>query len=160
MSVKIINADSELKEFRSLMKMDFAKEIIYEGAGVIADEMRKEIESLPIQEKEDGSAPFAKEGFTLHGITSTQKKDLLDGFGIAPIENDGTVTETNIGFEGYGSVPTKKYPKGIPNRLLARSIESGTSFRKKTPFMRKTIQKKKKEAIQKMQEKLDEITRR
>lgn len=159
MSVKIIGDGFEIKEFANLSQ-DFAKEIVYEGAGIIADAMRKEIETLPIQEDSDGNAPFAKDGFMLKGITSTQKKDLLDGFGIAPIENDGAVTETNIGFEGYGSVPTKKYPKGIPNRLLARSIDSGTSFRVKNPFMRRTIQKKKKEAIQKMQEKLDEITRR
>ena len=159
MSVKIIGDGFEIKEFANL-EQDFAKEIVYEGAGIIADAMRKEIEALPIQEDSDGSAPFAKDGFMLKGITSTQKNDLLEGLGVASIENDGTVTETNVGFEGYGSIPTKKYPKGLPNRLMARSIESGTSFRTKNPFMRRTIQKKQKEAVQKMQEKLDEITRR
>ena len=51
--------------------------------------------------------------------------------GISPIKHDGDYINAKVGFDGYGSIPTKKYPKGVPNQLVARSVNSGTSFLKK-----------------------------
>ena len=35
------------------------------------------------------------------------------------------------------NIRTKKYPKGQPNQLIARVVESGSTYMDKTPFMRK-----------------------
>ena len=77
--------------------------------------------------------------------------------GITPtgIDFDGN-TNIKIGFDGYGKMPTKKYPKGVPNQLLARAVESGSSVRQKTPFIRRGEGKSKKLAEAEMQKKLDE----
>jgi len=122
------------------------------GAQPVADEIRKSIEALP-----EDKFRRLKKGEVFIGVPRQQKQDLLDSLGITPpdIDFDGN-TNTKIGFDGYGKIPTKKYPKGVPNQLLARAIESGSSVRKKTPFIRKAVNKSKKLAEAEMQKKLDE----
>lgn len=129
-----------------------AKDLVMAGAQPVADEIRKSIEGLP-----EDKFRYLKKDEIFTGVPKNQKKDLLDSLGITPpdIDYDGN-TNTKIGFDGYGSMPTKKYPKGVPNQLLARSIESGSSVRKKTPFIRKATNKAKKQVEAEMQKKLDE----
>lgn len=139
-------------QLSKLADPEISKEVVMAGAQPIADQIRKNLEALP----EDKFRRLAKnEVFT--GLPRQQKQDLLDSLGIAPpdIDFDGN-TNTKIGFDGYGKLPTKKYPKGVPNQLLARAVESGSSVRKKTPFVRKAVNKAKKLAEAEMQKKLDE----
>lgn len=139
-------------QLSKLADPEIAKEVVKAGAQPVADQIRKNLEGLP----EDKFTRLAKdEVFT--GIPEQQKKDLLDSMGITPpgIDFDGN-TNIKIGFDGYGKIPTKKYPKGVPNQLLARAVESGSSVRKKTPFIRRREGKSKKLAEEEMQKKLDE----
>ena len=53
-------------------------------------------------------------------------------------------------------MPTKQYPKGLPNQLLARAIESGSSVRQKKPFVRPAVTATKKQAIAEMEKIIDE----
>ncbi|CRZ34590.1 hypothetical protein DFR55_101356 [Herbinix hemicellulosilytica] len=131
---------------------EISKEVVMAGAQPVADEIRKSLESLP-----EDKFRRLKKGEVFVGVPKQQKQDLLDSLGIAPpdIDYQGN-TNTKVGFDGYGSIPTKKYPKGIPNPLLARAIESGSSVRKKTPFMRKAANKARKTAEEEMQKKYDE----
>lgn len=131
---------------------ELTKDVVMAGAQPVADETRKNLEALP----EDKFRKL-KKGEVFVGVPRQQKQDLLDSLGIAPpdVDYDGN-TNTKVGFDGYGSMPTKKYPKGVPNPLLARAIESGSSVRKKTPFMRKSARNAKKQAQTEMQKKLDE----
>ena len=71
---------------------------------------------------------------------NNRKKDLIESFGVTPISRDNQGNHNaKIGFDGYGSMPTKAYPKGLPNQLLARAVESGSSVRAKTPFVRPAV---------------------
>lgn len=108
---------------------------IYDGAGIIADEIKKELEGLK-------TGKSAKDG-----VTQTEKKDMIEGFGISPMQFRNGVHDVKIGFDGYGSKPTKKYPKGVPIPLTARSIISGTSFRPKNDFIRRAVNRKKKQQL-------------
>ena len=72
-------------------------------------------------------------------VRAEQKKGLLDGFGISKMRKDNGVYNIKLGFDGYNSVKTKKYPQGQPNALIARSVESGTSFRKPHPFVQPVV---------------------
>ena len=89
-----------------------------------------------------------------------QWKDLAEGLGIAKpdVDHQGN-TNTKVGFKGYGSHPTKKYPKGVPNALLARAVESGSSVRKKTPFVRPGTNKARSKAIDEMDKELKAQTK-
>ena len=116
------------------------------GAAVVADQIKANLEALPEEE-------FRKlgEGEIFRGLPAGQKKDLVDSFGLTPIEKDkhGFI-HTKAGFDGYGSFPTNDYPDGVPNQLLARSVESGSSVRQKTPFVEPAVKAKRKEAVEVM----------
>ena len=128
---------------------------VYEGAGIVADEIKAGINGIPVQEDKNGLSPYVEDGEKIYGITRRQKADLIDAFGLAPIENDNGYIQTKAGVDGYGSVKTKKYPNGLPNALLMRSVESGTSFRKKHPVFRKAVRNSRKKCEQKMEEVID-----
>lgn len=130
-----------------------AKKAVYAGAKVIADEVRQELESLP----EDTFRHLHGED-QFSGPPSDDKQDLLDALGIADIDVDskGNVN-TRVGFDGYSNRHTsKQYPGGVPIHLLARSVESGSSVRKKTPFVRKAVNGVKQKAISEMESVIEE----
>lgn len=135
---------------------EIIKKGVYEGAAVVADKIKEGINGIPIQEGENGLPPIGTTENPLTGISRTQKGDLLDGFGLAPMENKNGYIQTKAGFDGYGRTKTKAYPKGVPNSVLMRSIESGTSFRKKNPVIRKSVTSSRKEAEAKMAETVEE----
>ena len=122
------------------------KNAVAKGAGIVADEIRKHLEALP-----EDKFRRLKDGEKFVGVPKEQKKDLLDSLGITPIDTDhrGNIN-AKVGFDGYGSFKTTKYPKGVPNPLLARAIESGSSVRQKTPFVRPAVNKVKKRVIEEM----------
>ena len=105
---------------------------IYEGAGLVAREVAAEIKKLPVNNK-----------YGSKGVTSVQKKGLIEGFGISHAQTDGDYRHVKLGFDGYNKQKTKKYPQGQPNALIARSVNSGTSFRKKNPFVDRATRKSK-----------------
>ena len=61
----------------------------------------------------------------------------------------------SVGFVGYNSIKTKKYPKGQPNRLIAASVNSGSSVRQKDPFVRRAQQGTRAKCVQEMQDTVD-----
>jgi len=150
--IEIRGFDELELQLSKLADPELAKDVVMAGAQPVADEIRKSIEALP-----EDKFRRLKKGEVFIGVPRQQKQDLLDSLGIAPpdVDYDGN-TNTKIGFDGYGKIPTKKYPKGVPNQLLARAVESGSSVRKKTPFIRKAVNKSKKLAEAEMQKKLDE----
>lgn len=140
---KFVGIDKYTKQLNGLLMA--TKDVVigkttYAGAAVVADAVRKSIEALPVG---PGSA---KDGELIDTVTPTQKRGLLDGFGISPIQNDNGFINVKLGFDGYNSMRTKRYPKGQPNVLIARAVNSGTTFRKKTRFVDKAVSAAKKAA--------------
>lgn len=124
---------------------------VHAGSAIVADKIRENLEALP--EDEYRRLP---EGEIFRGIPAGQKKDLADSFGLTPIERDRNgFVHTKAGFEGYGSFPTNAYPQGVPNPLLARSVESGSSVREKTPFVEPAVKATRKEAVEAMDKVID-----
>ena len=109
---------------------EIAGKAIYAGAEIVADAIKQGIQGLPSK-------------------TGTTKQGLLDGFGIAPLQNDSGYLNVKTGFNGYNA-------KGVPNVLMARLFESGNSKVPKHPFVRPAINASRKRAEAKMAEVLDE----
>lgn len=130
---------SQLAESKTIKEVCGAT--IYAGANVMADAIRGGIESLPVVPPNRMGTPDQKLG----GITSQQKAGLLDGFGITPMQHKDGFYEVKLGFDGYNDVRTTAYPNGQPNSLIARSVNSGTSFRQKIPFIDRSARSAKKE---------------
>lgn len=125
-----------------------AGQAIYEGAKVVADQVRAEIEALPTAESKRVAIP--------RDPTQVEKDGLLDGLGVAKKKNDNGYINVKIGMDGYNTDKTKKYPKGKPNAMIARSIESGSTVMKRNAFISRAVNKTKKEAEAAMQKVIEE----
>ena len=77
--------------------------------------------------------------------------------GIAKMKRkEGGVFDVKLGFDGYNEVKTKKYPNGQPNAMIARSINSGSSYMRRQPFMDMTIRVSKDRAEAAIEKKFNE----
>lgn len=131
-----------------------AEKAIYKGAGIIADAVRKNINSLP-------KDSFGHNKFQT-GVSDAQKKALLGGLGITPIGDVNSIINARVGFDGYMSdfvsddaIRTKKYLKGLPVPMLANTVESGSEWRAKHGFTRKAVTANKAKALQAMSDEFD-----
>lgn len=142
--------ENQLLKLRDISR-EAIGQAIYEGAGIIADQVKANIEALPIDER-----GYTKEG-TLHGVTSAQKQGLSAGFGIAKLQDDGGFVHVKLGFNGYNNVKTKAHPSGQPNSMIARAVNSGSSFRDRIPFVDSAVSAKKGAAEDAMKNKFDSV---
>lgn len=133
---------------------EVAEKAIQEAAGIVTDQVRANIQALPAV-KEIENIKAYKEGGKSH-LSIRQKEGLLESLGITPVAMDNGFYNAKIGFDGYNSIRTKKYPKGQPNQLIARVVESGSTYMDKTPFMRKALTATRGKAMQRMQEVIDD----
>lgn len=124
---------------------------VYTGAGIVADSIKEAINSLPIV------TGYGTESNPLPGgVTAAQKAGLKDGFGISELQDDNGYLNVKLGFDGYNRTRTEKYPQGQPNQLVARGVESGTSWKQKKPFIRPAVTRSRKPAETEMKRVIDE----
>ena len=102
---------------------------IYQGAKIVADECRKNINALPVQKTAKHNE------YKVRGVTASQKKGLQEGFGISKVQFEGGFKHVKLGFDGYNDTITPTYTNGQPNAMIARIVESGNSYHVKTPFI-------------------------
>ena len=123
---------------------------IYAGAKIVADEISRNIDAIPTDDR-----PYVEEGVKRTGLKSIQKAALKASFGIAPEQNQNGYINVKLGFDGYNQLQSKKYPKGQPNAMIARTIESGNSFTQKHPFIAPAVRWTKASAELEMQKVID-----
>lgn len=114
----------------SNVSVDICKKAVETGAGILADQVRKNLEkNLERSEYSEG--------------------DLLNSFGITPVDIDEKgIINAKVGFDGYDR-------NGVPNALKARAMESGTSKQQKRPFMRPAVKATKDKVEKAMQDVID-----
>lgn len=121
------------------------KRALYDGAAVLADSVRSEIESLPTTDRNEDPK----------GILEYEKQGLLEGLGIAKMRDENGVISTRVDFDGYNRLRSKSFPNGHPNSMIARAINSGTSNRPKNPFMARAVRKSREKAQKAMAARMD-----
>lgn len=104
---------------------------IYKGAGVVMDKVETAVDGISTDNR------FGTADRPTTGPSTIQKLGLIHSLGITPMRRDGDFYNVKIGFDGYNNVKTKTWPQGQPNSMVARAVESGTSWMTKQPFMRK-----------------------
>lgn len=140
---KIARLEAELKD-------KVLGEAIYGAAGIVADEIRASLEQVPTDEG------YGTRENPTRGPTAYQVNGLELGLGIASLQADGTgYLNVKIGFDGYNGISTKRWPNGQPNQMVARSVESGTTWMKKNPFVRKAVAATRKRAVEYMKNSVD-----
>jgi len=126
---------------------EIAGKAIYQGAKIVADQIHANIQALPVSEKTGN-----------HGRrnpTQVEKDGLLEGLGIAKKRTENGNINVKIGMDGYNADITEKYPKGKPNSMVARSIESGTTFIQRNPFISRAVRSSKAAAEAAMEAEVD-----
>lgn len=124
-----------------------AASALYEGAGIMADEIRKGADTIKTGQGSDRSeARYA---------TPEEKEIVLKAAaGIAKFNKNGTEVDTSVGFRNAGYAQLNG--KTVPVPLIVNSINSGTSFMHKQPFIRKAANKATPKAMQAMRDKIEE----
>lgn len=121
------------------------KRALYDGAGVVADAVRDEVQALPTTD--------------VNGVPqdtlSYEKDGLLAGLGIAKMKPNANGVSTRVDFDGYNRLKSKAYPGGHSNSMIARAINSGTSRRPKNPFMARAVRKSRDKAQKAMAARMD-----
>lgn len=110
---------------------EIAKKAIFEGAHIIADKIKSNLEGV---------------------LSKEATGELVASFGVTPITRDKNGDwNTKIGFDGYGT-------DGVANQLKARVLESGTSDERqpKRPFVRPAVNATRKQVVEKMGQVIDE----
>lgn len=108
---------------------------IYPGGGIMydyANQATRAIRTDPVG--------FRKSGMKW-GPSKEQRDGLIESLGIAPIRKQRWGMNVKIGYDGYNNIVTERWPQGQPNMMIARSVESGTSFMQPQYFMEKAVQR-------------------
>ena len=102
---------------------------LYEGAGIVADEVNKYASSIHTE-------PFHYAVFVTRE-PSPEEKEIVQtaAAGIAKFNKNGSEVDTSVGFQNSGYAELKG--KMVPIPKIVNAINSGTSFMKKQPFVRK-----------------------
>lgn len=131
---------STLEELRDMSK-GYIGRAIYEGAKIVADKIKEEIDDIP-KEK----------------IKEVQREGLKEGLGIAKMQENDGMWNVKIGFDGYNKFykSWRWEEQGQPNAMIARAIERGTYFSHPYPFIQKGINKSRRAAEKKMKETVDQ----
>lgn len=122
----------ELSEMLSQMGEESGKIAaggLYEGAGIMADEIKKGAEGIK-------TSPFHYAVFVTRDPSPEEKAAVLEaGVGIAKFNKNGSEVDTSVGYRNAGYTTINGKTKPIPQ--IVNAINSGTSFMQKQPFVRK-----------------------
>ena len=123
-----------------------ASAALYEGAGIVANAYSEAVDSIVTGVRRSHNEPGGR-------LPTPEEKAALKS-GIARFNKEGSEVNTLVGIaEGYADV--RGHKKAI--KLLARSINSGTSFMQRQPVFRKAATKSRKAATEAMVRKADEV---
>ncbi len=125
---------------------------LYEGAGVMADEVNQSAAGIRTEEFHYAVFP----GATTR-LPSPEEKEIVmqAAVGIARFKKDGTEVDTSIGFRNAGYAQLKG--RTVPIPVIVNAINSGTSFMKKQPFIRNAASKGAPKAMKAMKDKIESV---
>ena len=133
---------SELLEKMEQAAPAIAAQALYEGAGIMSSEVKSAAEGIK-------TGPGVTRDDARYATPEEKAAVLSVGAGIAKFNKNGTEVDTSVGYRNSGYVNIKGKQKPIP--LIVNSINSGTSFMHKQPFVRKAARSGGAKAMSKMQ---------
>lgn len=141
--------------------LTLVEKAIAKGAKPVADACKQNLMNLKTGSNEKAMSQWRKkqknkDADTKATLTEEQREGLIESMGLAPMRDDRGYVNTKLGFDGYNSIKTRRWPKGQPNVLIARVLESGSSAMEKQPFIRPAVTAKKNEAEKAMKNYLDQ----
>lgn len=141
--------EKALSQLEMRVKDQVVGAAIYDGAKLLADAIRADMEDIRIDNR--GYSTTGK----LMGPNTKQVLGLLHSLGISPMRTEDGISDVAVGFDGYNDIKTKRWPKGQPNAMVARSVERGTSFMEAQPIFKRVTARMRKPVQQAMGKSVD-----
>lgn len=143
-----IDGMAEISELLGKMEQQapaVAAQALYVGAGIMSDAIRQEANGI-----KTAAFRYAKNGESR--MPSPEEKEIVTaaGAGIAKFDKNATEVNTSVGYRNAGYADLKGKKKPIP--VIVNSINSGTSFMNKQPFVRKAARNGGTKAMEAMKE--------
>lgn len=141
--------DKYIRQLEALQRdaTRMCKAVVYPGAAILAEKIRAETEALPTISDAEAIGNF-RSGDENKALSVSQKIGLVESLGISGIKKDRSgMVQTSVGFTGYNSIKSDRWPNGQPNAMVARSLEKGTSFLKRDRFVERAVKAAREEAI-------------
>lgn len=145
---------AKISKLEASLKDQVCGSAIYGAAGIVADEIRSQLKAVPTDEG------YGTASEPTRGPKAGQKEGLLDALGISSMEEKSGYYDVKIGFDGYNGIKTKRWPRGQPNQMVARSIERGTSWMKGNAFVKRAMAATRKRALEFMKHSVDASIRK
>lgn len=130
------------------------------GANPVADAIRANIDSIPIEKFR-----YLRNGDKFNAADKTTRHALKAYLGITPVRRRGSDINARVGWDADGSA-NYVYLFGLEGyedlafypfvRMLAGSIERGTSVRQAYPFVQPAVNKTRRKALKAMEKSIDE----
>lgn len=135
--LKVTGLDEMIRKVEAAGKQpeELVKRSLYEGAGLVADNLKAAVGAIPTGGKRQ--------------ITSEQRAGLQSGIGISHMREENGSVSVVIGFNGQN-------PDGHKNTTIMRRVESGSSSTEKYPTVRPTARRSKAAAMAAMQKQFEE----
>ena len=118
-SIKTVGVDEYLNQLNTMLdnSAETAGKMVYKGAGIVADEIKKRISQIPEREE-------SGEG-RQRGITDAERAGLSESLGISRLRNDEGFFNEKIGFDGYaiGGVSV-----GEPEACMYQAVEASVPY--------------------------------
>ena len=122
---------------------------LYDGAGIMSEEIKKSAERIT-------TAPFVYASGNNTRLPSPEEKAIVTAAsaGIAKFDKNGSEVNTSVGYKASGYAFLAGRRKPIP--VIVNAINSGTSFMRKQPFIRRAASSGAAKSIEAMKAKIDE----
>lgn len=141
----------KLAKFSADLETQVCGPAIYDGAAAVMQAILEELRAVPTDDRR-----FVLKGEMRSGPMPDQKEALIRSYGVAPMQVDEKgFLNVKIGVDDYNGITSKKWPRGQPNLMIARSINSGTSVMVAHPYVKTAVQKVRKAAEAAMEKRLD-----
>lgn len=147
---------AKLSALEMSAQRDVCGAAVYAGAEMVADAIRSALDEVPTD------IAYGTQEQPSAGPKPLQLAALKSSLGISHAQTDGGgLYNVKIGWAWYNSIVSKRWPRGQPNQMVARSVERGTSFMRANPFVKPTMARIRKAALERMksvaEEKIEEI---
>lgn len=142
---------AKLNRLEALSRDKIIGAAVYDGARIVADEVRAQLQAVPTDE-----GHYKGEGQKKIGPSAADKQAIMQGMGIAPLQYDDGFENVKVGFDGYDDRPTERYPRGHPIPMLARAVQSGTSWMHPNPFVKTAVRRARKPAVEAMKKRVEQ----
>ena len=121
-SIKLTGAEELIVKLERMTNHSrgICKMALWEGGKIVGDAIKSSLNDIPVQDH------YVPPGTMRTGVTSEEKQEIINSFGLSKMRINSGVISTKAGFNAGSKI---------------RAVESGTSYMIKHPVVRRAVNK-------------------